>query len=149
MATDEEILFEQDVEPKTKENKITTLRFNYRFFNIVMRRLEGGFFIDRTMLYKAFHIIKGSKEMELSKEFMVLSENLKKYRRVEVVNGAVDKWLYLLNMQKGWVILMFRWLSTCLRTTNRLKKSSSTRTFPWIKCLNCVIPWLRSLLKFS
>ncbi len=92
MATDEEILFEQDAEPKTKENKITTHRFNYRFFNIEMRRLEGGFFIDRTMLYKAFHIIKGCKEMELSKEFMVLSEDLKKYRRYELPE-CISVWI--------------------------------------------------------
>ena len=162
MATDEEILFEQETEPKTKdnksvrekfegqmyldptydpafkalfdseealkdfldgvlglegENKIKTLRFNFdkalifrvpqekkvvfdifatagynRFFNIEMQRLGGEFFIDRTMLYKAFHIIKGRKEMELSDEFKALSEDQKEYRRYELPE-CVSVWI--------------------------------------------------------
>ena len=162
MVTDEEILFEQETEPKTKdnksvrekfegqmyldptydpafkalfdseealkdfldgvlglegENKIKTLRFNFdkalifrvpqekkvvfdifattgknRFFNVEMQRYENDYFIDRTMLYKAFHIIKGRKEMELSKEFMALSEEQKKYRRYELPE-CVSVWI--------------------------------------------------------
>lgn len=57
-----------------------------------MQRLEGGFFIDRTMLYKAFHIIKGRKEMELSEEFKALSEEQKKYRRYELPE-CVSVWI--------------------------------------------------------
>ena len=99
------------------ENKIKTLRFNFdkalifrvpqekevvfdifattgkgRFFNIEMQRFENNFFIDRTMLYKAFHIIKGRKEMELSKEFMALSEDQKKYRQYELPE-CVSVWI--------------------------------------------------------
>lgn len=36
-------------------------------------------------------------------------------------------------------------LSTCSRTISLSKKSSSTRTFPWKRSLNCVIRKLRSL----
>ena len=99
------------------ENKIKTLRFNFdkalifrvpqekevifdifaitgnnRFFNIEMQMYEGGFFIDRTMLYKAFHIIKGRKEMELSEEFKALSEDQKNYRRYELPE-CVSVWI--------------------------------------------------------
>ena len=99
------------------ENKIKTLRFNFdkalifrvpqekevifdifaitgnnRFFNIEMQMYEGGFFIVRTMLYKAFHIIKGRKEMELSEEFKALSEDQKNYRRYELPE-CVSVWI--------------------------------------------------------
>lgn len=158
MATDEEILFEQetkDIESIRKkfegqmyldptydpafkalfdseealkdfldgvlglegDGKIKTLRFNFdnalvfrvphekkvvfdifattgdnRFFNIEMQRLENNFFIDRTILYKAFHIIKGRKDMELSKEFKALSEKDKKYRRYELPE-CISVWI--------------------------------------------------------
>ena len=158
MATDEEILFEQetkDIESIRKkfegqmyldptydpafkalfdseealkdfldgvlglegDGKIKTLRFNFdnalvfrvphekkvvfdifattgnnRFFNIEMQRLENNFFIDRTILYKAFHIIKGRKDMELSKEFKALSEKEKKYRRYELPE-CISVWI--------------------------------------------------------
>ena len=99
------------------ESKIKTLRFNFdkalvfrvphekkvvfdifattgnnRFFNIEMQRLENNFFIDRTILYKAFHIIKGRKDMELSKEFKALSEKEKKYRRYELPE-CISVWI--------------------------------------------------------
>ena len=99
------------------ENKIKTLRFNFdkalvfrvphekkvvfdifattgdnRFFNVEMQRLENNFFVDRTILYKAFHIIKGRKDMELSKEFKALSEKEKKYRRYELPE-CVSVWI--------------------------------------------------------
>jgi len=99
------------------EGKIKTLRFNFdkalvfrvphekkvvfdifattgnnRFFNIEMQRLENNFFIDRTILYKAFHIIKGRKDMELSKEFKALSEKDKKYRRYELPE-CISVWI--------------------------------------------------------
>ena len=57
-----------------------------------MQRYENDFFIDRTMLYKAFHIIKGRKEMELSKEFMALSEDQKKYRQYELPE-CISVWI--------------------------------------------------------
>jgi len=99
------------------ERKIKTLRFNFdkalvfrvphekkvvfdifattgdnRFFNIEMQRLENNFFVDRTILYKAFHIIKGRKDMELSKEFKALSEKEKKYRRYELPE-CISVWI--------------------------------------------------------
>ena len=99
------------------ENKIKTLRFNFdkalifrvpqekkvvfdifattnnnRFFNIEMQRLESNFFIDRTILYKAFHIIKGRKEMELSEEFKALSDDQKEYRRYELPE-CISVWI--------------------------------------------------------
>jgi hypothetical protein len=57
-----------------------------------MQRYENDYFIDRTMLYKAFDIIKGRKEMELSKEFMALSEEQKKYRQYELPE-CVSVWI--------------------------------------------------------
>lgn len=99
------------------EHEIKTLRFNFdkalifrvphekkvvfdifattgdnRFFNIEMQRLENNFFVDRTILYKAFHIIKGRKNMELSKEFKALSEKEKKYRRYELPE-CISVWI--------------------------------------------------------
>lgn len=57
-----------------------------------MQRLENNFFVDRTILYKAFHIIKGRKNMELSKEFKALSEKEKKYRRYELPE-CISVWI--------------------------------------------------------
>ena len=49
-----------------------------RFLNIEMQNLEHEFFADRIILYKAFLIIKGKKEMELSAEYKALSKEDKK-----------------------------------------------------------------------
>ena len=43
-----------------------------RFLDIEMQRAEHTFFIDRTVLYKAFLIIKGKQQMEDATEFKSL-----------------------------------------------------------------------------
>ena len=55
-----------------------------RFLNIEMQRWEKDFFIDRAVLYKAFLVIKGRKEMEMSKEFKSLSKEQQAYRRYQL-----------------------------------------------------------------
>ncbi len=55
-----------------------------RFLNIEMQNLEHEFFADRIVLYKAFLIIKGKKEMELSAEYKALSKKEKKKRLYEL-----------------------------------------------------------------
>ena len=52
-----------------------------RFLNIEMQRLEHDYFIDRTILYKAFLVIKGRKEMEESAEFKALPKKEREKRR--------------------------------------------------------------------
>ena len=57
---------------------------NGRFLNIEMQRLESEFFIDRTILYKAFLVIKGRKEMERSPEYQALSKEEQRFRRYQL-----------------------------------------------------------------
>ena len=59
-----------------------------RFLNIEMQKADHSFFIDRTILYKAFLIIKGKHEMEKSEEFKMLTKEEKEYKRYEVP----EKW---------------------------------------------------------
>ena len=63
-----------------------------RFLNIEMQNLEHDFFIDRIFLYKAFLIIKGKKEMELSTEFANFSEKEQKRKRYELPE-TVSIWI--------------------------------------------------------
>jgi len=55
-----------------------------RFLNIEMQNLEHEFFVDRIILYKAFLVIKGKKEMELSAEYKALSKEVKKKKLYEL-----------------------------------------------------------------
>lgn len=63
-----------------------------RFLNIEMQNLEHDFFIDRIFLYKAFLIIKGKKEMELSPEFANFSQKEQKRKRYELPE-TVSIWI--------------------------------------------------------
>jgi len=71
-----------------KERKISLDAFattgSKRFLNIEMQKADHGFFIDRTVLYKAFLIIKGKQEMEETEEFKALTKEEKEYRRYEI-----------------------------------------------------------------
>ena len=53
-----------------------------------MQKADHGFFIDRTVLYKAFLIIKGKKEMEETEQFKALTKEEKEYRRYEIPECA-------------------------------------------------------------
>lgn len=79
-----------------KERKISLDAFatteNNRFLNIEMQKADHGFFIDRTILYKAFLIIKGKQEMEETKEFKALTKEEKEYRRYEIPE-SVSIWI--------------------------------------------------------
>lgn len=55
-----------------------------RFLDIEMQKSEHDFFIDRAILYKAFLIIKGKKEMEKTAEFRKLSKSERELRRYEL-----------------------------------------------------------------
>ena len=63
-----------------------------RFLNIEMQNLEHDFFIDRIFLYKAFLIIKGKKEMELSPEFAKFTREEQKRKRYELPE-TVSIWI--------------------------------------------------------
>ena len=69
--------FEKPVEFRVPQRKkvifdIFATTGSGRFLNIEIQRLEHDYFIDRTILYKAFLVIKGRKEMEESAEFKAL-----------------------------------------------------------------------------
>ena len=55
-----------------------------RFLNVEMQRLEHDYFIDRAILYKAFLVIKGRKEMEESAEFKALHKYELEKRRYQL-----------------------------------------------------------------
>ena len=55
-----------------------------RFMDIEMQRAEHSFFIDRTVLYKAFLVIKGKQLMEETDEFKSLSKEEREYKRYEL-----------------------------------------------------------------
>ena len=63
-----------------------------RFLNIEMQKADHSFFIDRTILYKAFLIINGKHEMEKTEEFKALSKEEKEYRRCEIPE-TVSIWI--------------------------------------------------------
>lgn len=63
-----------------------------RFLNIEMQRLEHDYFIDRTILYKAFLVIKGRKEMEESAEFKALSKKEQEKRRYQLPE-TISVWI--------------------------------------------------------
>lgn len=63
-----------------------------RFLDIEMQKAEHDFFIDRTVLYKAFQIIKGKQEMENSNEFKAFTKEQKVYRRYEIPE-SVSIWI--------------------------------------------------------
>jgi len=80
---DEAIRFMVPKERKISLDAFATTNSN-RFLNIEMQKADHGFFIDRTVLYKAFLIIRGKQEMEDTEEFKALSKEEKEYRRYEI-----------------------------------------------------------------
>ena len=63
-----------------------------RMLDIEMQRAEHSFFIDRTVLYKAFLVIKGKQKMEESNEFKKMTREEKEYRRYELPE-AISIWI--------------------------------------------------------
>ena len=49
-----------------------------RYLDVEMQKLDHDFLVDRIVLYNAFLVIKGKKEMERSEEFLALSKEKKK-----------------------------------------------------------------------
>lgn len=89
--------FEEPVEFRLPERKkvvfdIFATTGTGRFLNVEMQRLEHDFFIDRTILYKAFLLIKGKKEMENSPEFKALPADLQRRRRYQLPE-TVSIWI--------------------------------------------------------
>ena len=88
---DEAIRFMVPKERKISLDAFATTNSN-RFLNIEMQKADHGFFIDRTILYKAFLIIRGKQEMEDTEEFKALSKEDKEYRRYEIPE-CVSIWI--------------------------------------------------------
>ena len=78
---DEAIRFMVPKEPKISLDAFATTG-SKRFLNIEMQKAYHGFFIDRTVLYKAFLIIKGKQEMENTEEFKALAKEEKEDLRL-------------------------------------------------------------------
>ena len=70
-----------------------------RMLDIEMQRAEHNFFVDRTVLYKAFLIIKGKQKMEESEEFKKLTREEKEYRRYELPE-TISIWICNFDMPK-------------------------------------------------
>ena len=89
--------FEEPVEFRLPERKkvvfdIFATTGTGRFLNVEMQRMEHDFFIDRTILYKAFLLIKGKKEMEHSPEFKSLPADMQRRRRYQLPE-TVSIWI--------------------------------------------------------
>ena len=80
---DEAIRFMVPKERKISLDAFATTGSN-RFLNIEMQKADHGFFIDRTVLYKAFLIIKGKQDMENTEEFKALTKEEREGRRYEI-----------------------------------------------------------------
>ena len=55
-----------------------------RYLDVEMQKLDHDFLVDRIVLYNAFLVIKGKKEMERSEEFLALSKEKKEKKRYEL-----------------------------------------------------------------
>ena len=89
--------FEEPVEFRVPQRKkvifdIFATTGSGRFLNIEMQRVEHDFFIDRAILYKAFLVIKGRKEMEESPEFKALPGKEQKKCRYQLPE-TVSIWI--------------------------------------------------------
>ncbi|MBR2308640.1 MAG: PD-(D/E)XK nuclease family transposase [Fibrobacter sp.] len=89
--------FEKPIEFRVPQRKkvifdIFAMTGSGRFLNIEMQRLEHDYFIDRTILYKAFLVIKGRKEMEESAEFKALQKYEQEKRRYQLPEG-ISVWI--------------------------------------------------------
>lgn len=96
--------FEQHVSfrtPHTKEIRLDIFATTGtgRFLDIEMQKAEHDFFIDRVILYKAFLIIKGKKEMEKSAKFHNLPKKERKIRRYELPE-TISIWLIDFDLPK-------------------------------------------------
>ena len=65
---------------------------NGRFLNVEMQRLENDFFTDRVLLYMAYLVIKAKKEMEVSREFSMLTREQQEYRRYQLPE-TISVWI--------------------------------------------------------
>ena len=89
--------FEKPIEFRVSQRKkvifeIFATTDSGRFLNIEMQRLEHDYFIDRTILYKAFLVIKGRKEMEESAEFKALQKYEQEKRRYQLPE-TISVWI--------------------------------------------------------
>ena len=94
--------FEKPIEFRAPQRKkvifdIFATTGSWRFLNIEMQRLEHDYFIDRTILYKAFLIIKGRKEMEVSAEFNALPKKDQEKRRYQLPE-TISIWICDFNL---------------------------------------------------
>ena len=88
---DEAIRFMVPKERKISLDAFATTASN-RFLNIEMQKADHSFFIDRTILYKAFLIIKGKQEMEDTEEFKALTKEEKEGKRYEIPE-SISIWI--------------------------------------------------------
>jgi len=127
-----------------------------RFLNIEMQKADHSFFIDRTILYKAFLIIKGKHEMEKSEEFKMLTKEEKEYKRYEVpetisiwicdfelphcMDGYIDEWaIYSKEMlNSGTVETIFpknKYIIVCLPKFNKTVDEVKDPVDAWLYVL--------------
>lgn len=97
--------FEQEV--SFRASTIKQVRFDIfattgtgRFLDIEMQKAEHDFFIDRAILYKAFLIIKGKRDMEKSEEFRKLTKKERENHRYELPE-TISIWLCDFNLPKA------------------------------------------------
>ncbi len=123
-----------------KERKISLDAFattgNNRFLNIEMQKADHGFFIDRTVLYKAFLIIKGKQEMEETEEFKALTKEEKEGKRYEIPE-CISIWIcnFELPQTKGYYI--DEW---AIYSKESLSKGETETIFPKNKYIMINLP---------
>lgn len=107
-----------------------------RMLDIEMQRAEHGFFIDRTVLYKAFMIIKSKQKMEESKEFLALSKDEKEYRRYELPE-TISIWICDFDMPEFCKDYIDEW---SIYSRNSLRNGIRETIFPKNKYIMVSLP---------
>lgn len=111
-----------------------------RFLSIEMQNLEHGFFIDRIFLYKAFLIIKGKKEMELSPEFATFSREEQKRKRYELPE-TVSIWICNFDLPGAKGEYMDEW---AVYSRTAIGKGTPVPIFPKNRYISLACPISRS-----
>ena len=97
-----------------------------RMLDIEMQRAEHNFFVDRTVLYKAFLVIKGKQKMEESEEFKKLTREEKEYRRYELPE-TISIWICNFDMHEFCGDYIDDW---AIYSRNSLRQGINEPVFP-------------------
>ena len=96
-----------------------------RFLDIEMQKAEHDYLIDRAVLYKAFLIIKGKKEMDRSEEFLSLPKEARKSKLYELPE-TISIWICDFDLPGSAGEYVDEW---ALYNRNALKSGSLTPIF--------------------